>query len=290
MDDTVPRPPLDSISHEDGCSTIVVDSLRALESLLANLTGLPPRPPSIYLDAVGIATGQLAEFHILIHPKSTLYIVKMKRLGAAALSTASGSTSLRHIFESKSIPKVAFDLRGLSGILFHQYSVFLDGMYDLQLMELASRNTEQPKKYLAGFKKCIDQDIPSTNATKQRWLQPEYLTNMHLFNSLGHAPRSSMKRIELYPSLWEVYRGKLGRPGEAFWLHHARYYSNERVRDSKENRNKPGKQSLGPETWWNSELREASIDDWNDELIMEARAGDNRLDEDANWVPVRSFW
>ncbi|KAK7420410.1 hypothetical protein QQX98_002833 [Neonectria punicea] len=213
----------------------------------------------------------------------------MKRLGATALSTASGSTSLRHILESESIPKAAFDLRGLSGILFHQYSVFLKGMYDLQLMELASRDTKQSKKYLAGFKKCIDEDIPSTNATKQRWLQSEDLTNMRLFNSLGYGPRSSIKRIELYPSLWEVYRGKLGRPGEAFWLQSARYYSNKRVTDSKENRINPGNQGLGPETWWDYELREASIDSWNEDLVMEMRIGEYGLDEDANWVPFMSL-
>ncbi|KAK7211138.1 hypothetical protein V2G26_018316 [Clonostachys chloroleuca] len=98
-------------------------------------------------------------------------------------------------------------------------------------MELASRDRHQSKKHLAGFAKCVDQDVPKSKATKYRWLQPDNSTNMHLFNTLGRAPY--MKRVELYPALWEVYRHRLSLPGQAFWLSSARVESWQRVQDSK---------------------------------------------------------
>ncbi|KAH6972717.1 hypothetical protein BKA56DRAFT_592731 [Ilyonectria sp. MPI-CAGE-AT-0026] len=274
--------------EEDGCSTIIVNSRQGLESVVEELARLPPKPPSIYLDAVGSGTDQLVELQLLIPPKTTLYVIKMKRLAAASLSADSNSrTSLRHILESESVPKVGFDIRGISRILFHQYNVVLGGMYDLQLMELASRGSKLSKKYLAGLTKCVDQDIPSTKTTKSRWLQPGDTSNMHLFNSLGHVSRDTMMRIERFPPLWAVYRRKLGRPGQAFWLNAARYYSGERVRDSKNTILKNERQSIGPEMFWNHKLRQEAIDDWDDEILMEKNAGYNRLDDDANWVPIR---
>ncbi|KAH7024166.1 hypothetical protein EDB80DRAFT_770824 [Ilyonectria destructans] len=217
MANTVSQAPLSSPGQGDGFSTVVVGSDKALKSLAENLAGLATKPLSLYLDAVGLGTNQVIDLELLILPKKTIYIVKTNRLGTKALSVTSDSgTSLRSFLGSESVPKVAFDIRGLSRILFHRYNLSLDGMYDLQLMELASRDMKESKKYLAGLAKCIDRDIPSTNPTKQCWLQPNDSTNMHLFNSLGHVTRDTMRQVELFPSLWSVYRRKLGQPGQAF--------------------------------------------------------------------------
>ncbi|KAM0540539.1 hypothetical protein ACHAPJ_013587 [Fusarium lateritium] len=276
-------------TQENGSSTIAIDSIHKLKQLLQDLSGLPIKPPSIYLDASGVGQEELIDLQLLVLPTNTLYVVNMKRLGTTALSAAGDdSASLRLMLESKAIPKVGFDIRGMSKLLFRQLNVSLDGMYDLQLMELASRDDGQSKKFLAGLAKCIDQDVPDTNTAKRRWLQPDDSTNLHLFNSLGHVPRQSVKRVELFPAMWKVYRRKLGPPSKAFWLRSARGQSWQRVQDSKKDLGKGNRQHLGPEFWWDPEQREAALDDWLDELVMESNVGDWELNGDAEWVPTRN--
>jgi exonuclease 3'-5' domain-containing protein 1 len=271
----------------DSLSTMAIRSIDQLKRLLKDLDGLPTKPPSIYLDASGVGQYELIDLQLLVLPTNTLYLVNMKGLGTPALSTVGGNNlSLRHILESKDIPKIGFDIRDMSKLLINQLNLTLGGMYDLQLMELASRDHEQSKKFLAGFAKCVNQDIPSSNGAKGRWLNPNDTSNLHLFNSLGHAPRQTIKRVELFPALWTVYRRKLGRPGQMMWLRFARTESQERVRESNKNSNGDHKQHLGPLTWWNRELREAAVDDWNDWLFVEMNAGDWELDDDAEWVPT----
>jgi exonuclease 3'-5' domain-containing protein 1 len=153
---------------------MVINSVKKLERLRQDLDGLEVKSPSIYLDAHGVAQDQLIYLQILVLRTGTLYIVGMKRLDIAALSaTSDSSTSLRSILESKSIPKVRFDIRTASKLLFRDFDVSLDGIYDLQLMELASRDRHQSKKHLDGCAKCVDQGVPKSNATKCRLAPPK---------------------------------------------------------------------------------------------------------------------
>lgn len=179
---------------------------------------------------------------------------------------------------------MGFDIRDMSRLLFRQFNVSLGGMYDLQLMELASREEGKSKKLLSGLAKCIDIDVPSTDATKLRWPQPDATTNLRMFNSLGHAPNRSMRRVEMFPVLWKVYRRRLGKPGEAFWLTEARCESQERAERSKSDSASQYGRHLGPGMWWDRERREAAIDSWNDTLLMEIRVGHWKLNDDAEWV------
>ncbi|VTO83125.1 unnamed protein product [Fusarium graminearum] len=273
--------------QDNGLSTTEIRSTHQLRRLLQDLEGLPVKPPSIYLHASDVGQDQLINLQFLVPPKNTLYVVHMRCLSTTVLSTVSDNgRSLRLILESKAIPKVGFDIRDMSRLLFSQLNVSLGNIYDLQLMELASRDDGQSKKFLAGLSKCIDQDIPDSNIVKRRWLQSDDSTDMYLFNSRDHVPRQSLRRVELFPALWTVYRHKLGVPSELVWLRFARAESQERVQDSKKGLRTQDRQHLGPECWWDREQREAAIDDWNDELLMEIRVGHWKLNDDAEWVPT----
>ncbi|RSL37982.1 hypothetical protein CEP53_015296 [Fusarium sp. AF-6] len=269
--------------QEDKTSTVFVKSIPQLQNFLQDLFQLPTRPPSIYLDASGIGKDELVDLHLLIPCTNTLYLVSIKRLGGAAFSAVdSGDISLRVILESRHIPKVGFDIRDVSQLLFRQFNVSLAGVYDLQLMELASRKDGQSKKFLSGFAKCIDHDVPSSNSTKIRWLSPEDSTDMHLYNTLGHVANSSMKRVELFPILWSVYKRKLGKAKNAVWLHLAREESEQRAHDSKNSpASHPERRKMGPDVFWDHEQRQAAIDAWNDGLALEARLGRVEFDHDA---------
>ncbi|RFN52406.1 putative 3 -5 exonuclease protein [Fusarium flagelliforme] len=274
-----------------GTSTKIIKSPKGLEQLLKTLDGLPTKPPSIYLDVSSSNQEELLNLQLLVLPTNEIYVVDIKSLGTTALSAVGEEgefQSLRLVLESKTITKVGFDIRDMSRLLFHQFNVSLGGIYDLQLMELASREDGKSKRLLSGLAKCVDIDVPNSDATKLRWVQPNATTNLHMFNSLGHALNRSIRRVEMFPILWKIYRRRLGKPGEAFWLAHARCESQERVERSKSNSASQYGRHLGPDMWWDRDRREAAIDDWNDELLLEIRFGAWKLNDDAEWVPDHS--
>ncbi|KAL9572070.1 hypothetical protein ACKAV7_003787 [Fusarium commune] len=270
----LPHPPQNE-SDEDGRSVVSIRYTNQLKQLLRDLNELPTDYPSIYLDASGIGNDRLIDLQLLVPPTNTLYLVDVRRLGDTAFSAVGHSEmSFQLVLESKDIPKVGFDIRDISRLLFRQFNISLAGIYDLQLMELASRKEGQSMKFLSGLAKCIDQDIPSSNGKKIRWLNPEDTSNLHLYNTLGHVRNSSMKRVEVFPTLWSVYKRKLSRPKNAVWFHLAQQESEQRVHDSKKNAGShPERQRWGPEVFWNNEQRQAAIDAWNDGNLLEERLG-----------------
>jgi exonuclease 3'-5' domain-containing protein 1 len=269
----LPKPPQDE-GDRDGHSVVSIRYKNQLKQLLQDLNELPTDSPSIYLDASGIGSDRLIDLQLLVSPTNTLYLVDVRRLGDIAFSAVGHSEmSLRLILESKDIPKVGFDIRGISRLLFRQFNISLAGIYDLQLMELASRKEGQSMKFLSGLAKCIDQDIPSSNDTKIRWLTPEDTSNLHLYNTFGHVPNSSMKRVEMFPILWSVYKRKLSRPKNAVWLHLAQQESEQRVHDSKNAGSHLERQRWGPEVFWDNGQRQATIAAWDDGKLLEETSG-----------------
>ncbi|KAI1063144.1 hypothetical protein LB507_005551 [Fusarium sp. FIESC RH6] len=251
-----------SLNEESGISTKTIKGPEGLKQLLKALDGLPTKPPSIYLDASFTNQKELLNLQLFVLPKNRLYVVDIKRLGTTALSDVGEEgnfQSLRLALEAKDITKVGFDIREMSRILFRQFNVSLGGMYDLQLMELASRAVGQPKKRLAGLQKCIDRDSPSTYTTR---------------------------RLGTFPALWKTYRQKLGNPQKAFRLAAAREESQKRIEDSKRDTGHQNEKHLGPFVWWDAECREDTMTEWTETCMEEYRVGDMELNDDAEWVPT----
>ncbi|KAG5659529.1 hypothetical protein KAF25_002088 [Fusarium avenaceum] len=281
MDKISSPKPNDDIVERNEPSTIFIKSPHRLKELLQDLDKLPTKPPSIYIDGTGLGQDELIDLQLWVPTTKNLYNISLRHLGATALSSVDGNLpSLRTILESDVVPKVGFDIRGLSRLLYSQYNVSLGGMYDLQLMELASRDDGESKKFLAGFAKFINDDVPSTNTAKVRWLTPGDITNMHMLNSAGHVSRRTMRRVELIATLWAIYRRKLDAPSQAFWLASVRTECRERVSESKGTIFRPFQQHLGPAEWWNAKLRQAAIDEWLENGPDDVFLGDVELNDD----------
>lgn len=149
-----------------------VDSLSALQELLDTLKLVPDSSPPLFIDLEGINLGRKGSISVLslyaVH-KGIIYLVDVHTLGKAAFSSplSGKNTSLRAIMESPNVKKVIFDVRNDSDALFSHYNISLDGMQDLQLMELATRSGS--KKYVAGLAKCIERDSPISDLRKVEW-------------------------------------------------------------------------------------------------------------------------
>ena len=149
----------------------IVNSQPSVAVLVDALQNLPINPPSLYLDLEGInlsRNGLISIMQIFVQPTDQVYLLDILILGENAFSTSGQSgTDLRAILQSENIPKVFFDVRNDADALFAHFGVFMAGVIDLQLMEVAARGYS--KRYLAGLGKCIEQDVQLKGEAMKQW-------------------------------------------------------------------------------------------------------------------------
>ena len=224
---------------------IVVDSVTSLIRLLDNFISLPVSPPSLYFDLEGIRLGRQGSISIIslyIAPMKKVYLIDIHRLGNTAFSTTNRSaTSLKTVLESPTIPKVIFDIRSDSDALFSHFQISVNGIQDLQLMELATRR--DVKDVVAGLAKCIENDGPISAAAKEEWqrtkeaavqlFEPRKGGRYEIFNDRPIKPEIieyCARDVALLPGLYNVYNAKLHLPGEAHWQTRVRKATKDRIK------------------------------------------------------------
>ncbi|KAF1996939.1 hypothetical protein P154DRAFT_579422 [Amniculicola lignicola CBS 123094] len=120
----------------------VVDTIPALSSLISSLNHLPTDPPSLFFDIEGIKLGRHGSISLMslyVAPQSTTYIIDVHILSAEAFQVAdTNNNSLKNILENADIPKVFFNIRNDSDALYSLYSISINGIIDIQLLELAT--------------------------------------------------------------------------------------------------------------------------------------------------------
>ncbi|KAJ8133014.1 hypothetical protein O1611_g609 [Lasiodiplodia mahajangana] len=204
---------------------IIVDTVTGISSLVDTLSGLPSTPPSIYIDIEGpnlSRHGSISIIQIHIPTTGQNYLVDVTTLKEAAFSTPGTQTpsTLKGVLESPSIPKVFFDVRMDSDALYSHYGIKLQGIQDLQLMELATRPGN--KRFIIGLKRCIDKDMDMTTAEKEKWstakdegrklFAPEKGGSYEVFNQRPLSEKIALycvQDVQYLPRLWGLYNRKL---------------------------------------------------------------------------------
>ena len=275
---------------------IVVDSTTTLVSLLDNLIGLAADPPSLYLDLEGVKLGRHGSISIIslyIPPIKKIYLIDIHRLGKTAFSiTNSSATSLKTILESPTIPKVIFDIRNDSDALFSHFQISVNGIKDLQLMELATRKGS--KDFVVGLAKCVEKESPISAAAKADWQSTkESATRLYdprkggryeIFNERPMKPeiiQYSAWDVALLPGLYSVYNAKLCLPGEAFWQAHVREATKDRIKLS-QSPGYDGQAKSNVRGPWDKWDIERAIEAWNEDVLHNALMGDEDIEQDTN--------
>ncbi|KAH3937586.1 hypothetical protein HBH53_264500 [Parastagonospora nodorum] len=139
---------IQGIKLEDGSSYTVVDNLEGVNLLRQG-------------------TVSILQFYVL--PKDYTYLIDIHQLQHAAFSTTGkhSSKSLKAILEAEDIPKVFFDVRNDSDALYHHFQISLSGVHSIQLIELATRRSNQ--RYVNGLQRCIENDAIMTVAERVAW-------------------------------------------------------------------------------------------------------------------------
>ncbi|KAI1132566.1 ribonuclease H-like domain-containing protein [Nemania abortiva] len=125
-------------------------------------TKLGDQQPTLYIDIEGKQPsrfGTISLLTVLIYPGSgpqEYYIVDIHTLGSTSFSTiGSCGKSLRDVLESPRILKVFFDVRNDADALRAHYGVELQGVLDVQVMEVACRPRIDHERYTYNLSRCM---------------------------------------------------------------------------------------------------------------------------------------
>ena len=223
----------------------IVDSKPAVVSLLDSLDGLPTQPPSLYLDIEGVNLsrhGSISILQLFVPPRNRVFLIDVFVLKEAAFLTASnrsGGTDLRSILESAQVPKVFFDVRNDSDALFAHFRISMQGIQDVQLLEVATRSFSRDR--VSGLTTCIRNDarlspkaLAVWKATKQKGrslFSPEDGGDFEVFNSRP-IPQDIVdyctQDVVYLPVLWKIYTQKIS----VKWMGKVQIETSERVLES----------------------------------------------------------
>lgn len=203
---------------------MLVDTVSQISALVDELYALPTTTPSLFIDLEGVNLsrhGSISILQILSLPTRRTYLVDVHTLQDKAFETSgANSRTLKDVLESKSIPKVFFDVRNDSDALYSHFKVNLACVHDLQLMEFASRAFS--KRFLTGLSKCIEMDAPmgyaeraNWTATKQRGIRlfaPERGGTYEVFNTRplpAEIQEYCVQDVQYLPRLYSHYKARL---------------------------------------------------------------------------------
>ncbi|KAH6656033.1 ribonuclease H-like domain-containing protein [Truncatella angustata] len=220
-----------------------IDTPTKLSAVLDSIYDLPTNPPSLYIDLEGenlSRHGTISILQLFISSTEQTYLIDIHTLEDMAFTTGNkDGLTLKDILESSMIPKVFFDVRNDSDALYSHYKISLQGVQDLQLMELATRCF--PGRFINGLAKCIERDLRLSSNEKIAW-QNTKEKGLHLFaperggsyKVFNERPISEaiklycVQDVKFLPRLWSHYNSLLTVQKRE----KVRLASSERVRES----------------------------------------------------------
>ncbi|EGE01238.1 hypothetical protein TEQG_00291 [Trichophyton equinum CBS 127.97] len=236
---------------EDPPEVIEVDSAIKLQRFLSSLREVDMDPVPLFVEFKGrniSRGGSLSIISIYVRPENKIYLVNLHALGDHAFVTEdSTGTTLASIFECPILRKAVFDVRGPSA-LFHKYDITFDGIEDIQLMELATRNGS--REFLRGLATCVRNDSPLCAEEKARWKEcdefrrhiffPEITNNSNFAKLWIKSPISAQIKehcaysLVTLSRLYDVYDERLKQGATKFWKTEIRSATETRINDSKQ--------------------------------------------------------
>ena len=235
----------------------MVDSKEGIQDMLDEFANCSKNTPDLFLDLEGEdlgRTGTLLILQILLFTKPHVYLVDCIKLRTEAFETRnSKGTNLKDILESSEIKKAIFDVRNDSAALYHQYGISLAGVEDIQLMELATRNTydddddddEVDRDHLRGLGTCISGRV-WMNMSQTEWhrcielkrrgrylFEPRWGGSYTVFSERplkDEVMRYCVLDVCVLPATWNTYSKQMS----SFWQQKVLRETTQRIADSQD--------------------------------------------------------
>lgn len=228
----------------------IIDSPVALVFFLNDLENQPVNPPSLYLDIEGVALSRHGSISIiqLFHlPLNHVFLIDVFVLQEATFNTPNETgTTLRSILESALVPKVFFDVRNDADALYAHFNISLQGVHDIQLLEVATRSWAKDR--VVGLRQCIRSDARLTTKVQKDWeavkergkalFTTEDGGSYEVFNirpMLQDIVDYCAQDVVYLPALWNVYLQKISKK----WLKRVQQETVKRVLISQAESYKP---------------------------------------------------
>ncbi|OAF56039.1 hypothetical protein VC83_07404 [Pseudogymnoascus destructans] len=193
---------------------------------------------------------------------------------------------------SPTIPKVVFDIRNDSEALFSPFQISVNGIKDLQLMELATRKGSQT--FVSSLAKCIEKASPMSIVAEAEWrlakerslrlFDPKKRGRYEVFDKRPlEIVQYCQQDVAVLPALYGVYNTTLRQTGQALWRVRIRGETENRIKLSQSPRYNGNLESAAAQGWDDQQV-ERWIDSWNDDILMEHMLGTSVLNENDEWV------
>jgi exonuclease 3'-5' domain-containing protein 1 len=129
-------------------STFIGDN-ESMQDFLDSLDRIGRIPIFISLESVSLERHRINIMTVSIPAHNHIYLIDVHTLQHDAFNIpSSNGATFRHVLQSSWTPKVLYDLRKASAILFHTYGIRMKCVTDIQLLELASRPSDVPTMLL----------------------------------------------------------------------------------------------------------------------------------------------
>ncbi|WZH42255.1 3' 5' exonuclease [Fusarium acuminatum] len=170
----VPIEWFDPLVLSDIPTVVQVNTEAAISELVVTLDRYRPGYAVIFIDIQGVSHSgheTISIMQIYDAAEHVVYLMDVSTLGERCFITpapARHKRTLKDILENTDVKKAFFDVRNDSKALYTQYGIVLEGVHDIQLMELATRSL--CRGYVSGLATCIARNdtIPAEDVL--RWI------------------------------------------------------------------------------------------------------------------------
>ena len=142
-----------------------VDSKDLIADMIDQILALGD--PAIFMDLEGVdlhRNGEICTLQLCVETEKGphAFLVDVLVLQEAAFNThgrLNMDMSFKSILERATIPKLFWDCRMDSDALYAQFSIALEAVIDIQLMEVAKRGDNESMRSLRGYGRRVDNDL-----------------------------------------------------------------------------------------------------------------------------------
>lgn len=163
---------LEGVRLNNRSRCVWVDTAPAMSQLVYALDNYRRDEPVMFVDIQGATlsrNGAISIMQIYDAVDHVAYLIDVATRGQRCFTTpARNGRTLKQVLENKNIIKVFFDVRADSETLYTHHGIVLQGIHDVQLMEVATRS--YCRGYVRDLSFCIGKDANFTTEDMINWI------------------------------------------------------------------------------------------------------------------------
>ncbi|KAH1418587.1 hypothetical protein KXV70_001441 [Aspergillus fumigatus] len=242
----------------------MIDSIGALEKVLDELDCHSHKHAALFFNVQAINPGEDGSISIIslfVRPIQKLFLIDL-------------------LLETSAASKILFDVGNASAALFKHHGICLNGIKDLQVMQLATHYPRAQQAQAASLETCVEKDARIPPRSLAVWKQVHSAVKQLRDPAKGGRDAVFKERplrrsildyhvqnVLILQWLWVAYCETLCKPNHAFWRSMVFHTVRDRIRESMNPARTGG---ADVKHWgWSREFIETSKRGWNEDILLE---------------------